>query len=256
MKRIIAISALFMALLVIAPGLSNVALAHCDTMDGPVVTAAQRALEVQDANLVLIWVQPQDEAELVAAFQQALTVRKLSPEAQTLADKYFFETLVRLHRAGEGAPYTGLKPAGQELEPGIAAADEALATGQVEPLLQLVAGVVESGVRDQFDEVISQRSFDKSDVAAGRAYVKAYVEFIHYVERIYEAASQPAEGHFVEAAQPQTAVQHEEAQTAIPHDETPVESEQRPSASTPPGWMLVAGVVVAVALLVLLLRAR
>ena len=30
--------------------------AHCDGMDGPVVTAAEQALETGDVNLVLIWV--------------------------------------------------------------------------------------------------------------------------------------------------------------------------------------------------------
>jgi Family of unknown function (DUF6448) len=85
------------------------ALGHCDGMDGPVVKAAQKALEAGNVNLVLIWVQKADEVEVRKAFDQTITVRKLGPEARALADRYFFETLVRLHRAGEGAPYTGLK---------------------------------------------------------------------------------------------------------------------------------------------------
>lgn len=91
---------------------SSTASAHCDGMDGPVVKAARAALETHDPRLVLIWVQKKDEAEVRQAFQSTLAVRDLSPEAKELADRYFFETLVRLHRAGEGAPYTGLKPAG------------------------------------------------------------------------------------------------------------------------------------------------
>jgi len=36
------------------------------------------------------------------------------------------------------------------------------------------------------------------DVTAGRAYVKSYVEFIHYVERVYEAPTKVTHGHFDE----------------------------------------------------------
>ena len=76
------------------------------------IKAAQKALEMGNGNLVLIWVQQQDEAEIKEAFQKTLAVRQLSPEAKELADRYFFETLVRVHRAGEGAPYTGLNQPG------------------------------------------------------------------------------------------------------------------------------------------------
>ncbi len=84
----------------------------CDGMEGPVVKAAPKALEAGNVNLVLIWVQEKDEGEARSAFEKTLAVRKLGLEAKALADMYFFETVVRIHRAGEGAPYTGLKPAG------------------------------------------------------------------------------------------------------------------------------------------------
>ncbi len=174
------------------------ALAHCDGMDGPVVKAAQRALKTGNVNLVLIWVQKEDEEEVKKAFQKTLSVRKLSPAAKELADKYFFETLVRIHRAGEGVSYTGLKPAGRDLGPAIPAVDKALADGAVEPLLKLISDSVKAGIEAQFKETISKKNFKANDIAAGREYVKSYVEFIHYVERIYESASKPAYGHFPE----------------------------------------------------------
>jgi hypothetical protein len=168
-------------------------------MDGPVIRAAQKVLETGNGNLVLMWVQQQDEAELTEAFQKTLAVRQLSPEAKELADRYFFETLVRVHRAGEGAPYTGLKPAGRILGPAIPAADQALEAGSAESLLRLLIGTVHDGVLGQFKEVMTKRQFDKDDVAAGQAYVSSYVAFIHYVERLYETAKNPASGHFPES---------------------------------------------------------
>lgn len=177
----------------------QVALAHCDGLDGPVVKAAQNALLTGNVNLVLIWVGQQDEPEIRAAFQQALVVRKLSPEARALADRTFFETLVRLHRAGEGASYTGLKPAGRDLGAAIPAADKALATGAVGPLQSLLANAARHGIEERFEALRALKNYDPNDVAAGRRYVQAYVSYIHYVERLHEAATAAAEGHYPEA---------------------------------------------------------
>ncbi len=173
--------------------------AHCDTMDGPVIKAAQKALEANDVNLVLIWVQKQDGAEIKKAFQKTLAVRKLNIEVRELADMYFFETLVRIHRAGEGAPYTGIKPAGTDLGPAIPAADKAIETGSIEPVVKLLDDTIHQGINERFKEVLEKKTYNKNDVEAGREYVKAYVTFLHYVEPVYEAAKgQSAEHHKAE----------------------------------------------------------
>lgn len=175
------------------------AFGHCDALDGPVVKAAQAALESGNANLVLIWVRKEDESKIREAFDQALAVRKLGPEAKQLADLYFFETVVRIHRAGEGAPYTGLKPAGLDLGPAIPAADRALETGSIEPLVELLTEKVKHGLHEHFTHAIATKRFDQSDVDAGRDFVKAYVEYIHFAERVYEATIRQAHGLFPES---------------------------------------------------------
>lgn len=169
------------------------AFAHCDGLDGPVVRAARKALEAGDVNLVLIWVQQKDEAEIRAAFQHTLAVRKLSPEARELADRYFFETLVRVHRAGEGEPYTGLKPAGRDLGPAIPAADKALETGDAEALLKLLTESAQNGIHHRFHEAVAQKKFRTDDLEAGRKFVAAYVSLLHYVEQLYLASKGTAE---------------------------------------------------------------
>ena len=178
------------------------AFAHCDGLDGPVVKAAQRALETRNPALALIWVQEQDEREIQNAFEQALAVRELSPQAKELADRFFFETLVRVHRTGEGAPFTGLKPAGRDLGPAIPAADEAVRVGSVEPVRQLLTDAMQQRLREEFSQVIAARTFKADDLAAGRAYIKAYVEFIHFVERLYDSTMQAPHGHFDERESP------------------------------------------------------
>ena len=172
--------------------------AHCDGLDGPVVGAAKSALQTGSVNPALIWVRPQDADEINRVFQETLVVRKLSPQAQALADRHFFETLVRVHRAGENAPYTGLKPAGRDLGPAIPAADKALETGSEKALIQLLAEKVQEGISNHFKQVVEKKNFAPDDVAAGREYVEAYVKYIHYVERLYEAAEKSVAGHYEE----------------------------------------------------------
>jgi hypothetical protein len=172
--------------------------AHCDGLDGPVVQAARKALDSGNVNLVLIWVQKGDEDEIRKGFSRTVAVRKLSAEARELADHAFFESLVRIHRAGEGAPFTGLKPADRDLGPAILAADKALRDGKMNELKQLLLDAVNNGVSDHFAKAMSKKSFDKNDIEAGREFVRSYVEYIHCVEAIYERATKPVHGHYPE----------------------------------------------------------
>src|SRR5664280_689191 len=126
---------------------------HCDTMDGPVVTAAREALEAENIKLILAYVPESGAAEVKSAFEKVLRARKTNPAALEVADLYFFETVVRIHRAGEGAPYTGLKPAGLDLGPAIPAADKAIETGVVEPLVKLITSESANGIRGRFQKV-------------------------------------------------------------------------------------------------------
>lgn len=174
---------------------TNTALAHCDTMDGPVVVQARMAIESKDISPVLKWVQPEHEAELKTAFARTLAVRPESNAARDLADQFFFETLVRLHRQGEGAPYTGVKPAGTEVEPAIHAADKALEGGKIEGLLKTISEEAVEGIRKRFADASEKKRHAEHNVAGGREYVAAYVEFVHYVEALHAVATRATAGH-------------------------------------------------------------
>jgi hypothetical protein len=174
-----------------SPGTAS---AHCDTLNGPVVAAARLALQKGDVTPVLRWVKAADEAEIRHAFEQTLVVRTAGPEAKELADRYFFETLVRVHRQGEGAPYTGLK-AGTDVDPAVEAADKAIENGSVERATQLVTGDIAAGIRRRFARVVEARKHADESVAAGREFVEAYVEYVHYVENLHLIATGQADGH-------------------------------------------------------------
>ena len=189
MNRTIRHITMFAAVLVWSLFMSGNALAHCDTMDGPVVRAAKQALKTGNINYVLIWVRQKDEAEIRQAFRQTLTVRRLNRAARDLADRYFFETLVRIHRAGEGQSYTGLKPAGTDLGPVIPVADKSLENGEIAALLKLFPESAKPEIANRFNDAIAKKNFNHNDVEAGRHYVAAYTSFLEYLEHLYEGRS-------------------------------------------------------------------
>jgi hypothetical protein len=218
------------------------AAAHCDTTRGPVVTAARAALDAGDPNLVLHWVRPAEEAAVRAAFQHTLQVRALGPEAKALADRYFFETLVRIHRAGEGAPYTGLDDS--DPEPIIAATDRALEHGSLDELEHELVNAVRTGLAERFAAVQAARKFGPGDVAGGREFVATYVPLTHWVEAVFAAAAGTGPHHA-------TAADHAEAGHAVhqagqPQHGSTVETHDRGVLSYLP-W-LVAGLLAIAAL--------
>lgn len=192
MKRSLIIPAALGGLVIALALATSPAEAHCDSVDGPVAGAAMRALEAKNVNIALPYAPQAAEAEMTAAFQQAVVVRAQSVDAKILADRYFMETVVRLHRMGENAPYTGLKPAGRDFGPAIPAADKAIADGTTAELLPLLTGEVEKGVAEKFDHVIHVKDLPAqaatlSAVPGARQRVEAELAFVTYVEGIYAA---------------------------------------------------------------------
>lgn len=159
---------------------------HCDTMDGPLVKAAEIALDMENVNYVLPYISPEDEGELKDAFERTMAVRELSGDAAELADYWFFETAVRLHRKGEGKPYTGLKPAGLDWGPIVAMADRAIKTENIDELMRFLLDFIEEDVKSRFDDVISKKDYDINEVEDARDYVNSMLEFVIYTQSIYK----------------------------------------------------------------------
>ncbi len=158
--------------------------AHCDTLDGPVVATARAALDKGDVTPLLKWVRPEQENKIKAAFQKTLAMRVKGPEVKEFAEMYFFETLVRIHREGEGAPYTGLKP-GEAVDPAVALADKALGNGNVDKLVNVLSNAMANGIRKRFQHARETQKHADDSVTAGRKFVESYVVFTHYVEGLH-----------------------------------------------------------------------
>jgi hypothetical protein len=210
MRKWTGIGSVAALVMILVLGTAGNALAHCDGLDGPVVNLARQALAKGDVKIILPWVAAEKESEIRKAFDLTMAVRGKGEKERELADMYFFETLVRVHRAGEGAPYTGLKPAGLDLGPAIPAADKALETGNPQELVKLINGKVHDGIHKYFVAAREKKSHAGESVEAGRDYVEAYVPYLHFVERLYESATTPiahgaGEGTHAAAGHPEPA---------------------------------------------------
>ncbi len=171
--------------MLVAGLLAGNAFAHCDTTKGPIIPEAKVALEKGDVTPILKWIRKDNEAEIRAAFTKAVEVRAEGPKAKELADQYFLETLIRLHRAGEGAPYTGIKD--EPVEPIVAMAEKALADGSVDEMSKKISGHMAAVIKQKFAKVAEAKKRKDKSVEAGREYVEAYVTYMHYVEGVHTA---------------------------------------------------------------------
>jgi hypothetical protein len=164
-------------------------------MDGPVVTAARQALEKADVNVILPYVKEDASADLKAAFDKTIRARKADPAAREVADLYFYETAVRLHRAGEGAPYTGIKPAGLDVGPVIPVAEKAIEAGSPDALVGLLTDTLRHEVQHRFERMKHLRAHSSESVAKAREYVEAVLGLEVYSHQLYQAMkASPHEG--------------------------------------------------------------
>ena len=164
---------------------TKTASAHCDSYDGPVIKDAEMALETNNVNLVLKWVTKEQEKEITTLFRKTFELRNGDKEVYEIVEKHFFETLVRLHRETEGAPYTGLKPAGTTKQI-IQMTDKALKENNVDDFLLKLNNHIDKVVREKYKKVSELNKVKDDSVEKGREFVAAYVDYTHTVEAIHD----------------------------------------------------------------------
>lgn len=157
--------------------------AHCDSYDGPVIQDAFKALEKEDVSYVMKWILEEQEAEIENLFDKTISLKKADAEIYSIVEKHFLETLVRLHREMEGAPYTGLKPAGS-MTPFVQMADESIEKGEVKTVIKNLNHHIQETLAEKFAKVNALSKTKDNSVAQGRAYVEAYVDYTHTLEGI------------------------------------------------------------------------
>ncbi|WP_427174746.1 DUF6448 family protein [Arthrobacter sp. 92] len=151
------------------------------------MTAARQALEAADVDLVLPFVQPDGEAEVRTMFNTVMPVRGLAPGAREVADRLFFETVVRIHRVGEGAPYTGLKPAGLSVGPVIPLAERAVATGSADEVQTFLTAALRDELRRRLELVNTLKAARDRSTDDARQYIEAMLDFEVYSDHVFRS---------------------------------------------------------------------
>lgn len=159
---------------------------HCDTRDGPVVKAARKALEAGNVNIILPWVPKTAESELKNAFQRTIQVRKLGNGSMELADDWFYETAVRSHREGEGAPYSGLKPSGLDVGPVIPKAEKAIRDSDPKEVIDFLSKTIREEIQSRFENMMSKKDYAINDVDSARQYVQVMLGFLLFSHHLYK----------------------------------------------------------------------
>lgn len=165
---------------------------HCDSLDGPVVAAARKALDMKDVTLVLPYVHAPGEDEVKRAFAKVLPLHTDGNGGREVADLYFFETVVRVHREGEHAPYTGLKPAGLDVGPAIPLAEKALETGTADDLVRLLRDAIGREAAQRLAHAVHLKATAARSVDAAREHVEAMLGFEVWSNKVYQAIVGPA----------------------------------------------------------------
>ena len=160
---------------------------HCDSVDGPVVTAASAAIAAGDVDLILPYVPADDEEEIREAFTRVLPLDTTDAPGADVARRWFFETVVRVHRAGEHAAYTGLKPAGLDVGPVIPLAEKAVETGDAGEVYRLLVAELHTELTRRLDRATRLAAAKETSVSAARAYVNAMLGFQVYANQVHQA---------------------------------------------------------------------
>ncbi|MDD4182809.1 MAG: DUF6448 family protein [Candidatus Omnitrophica bacterium] len=188
------LSNIFILSVLLGLGIVFSVFAHCDTVNGPVVSDAKQALEKANADIVLKWVRQQDEEKIKKAFNETLEKRKQHPEDKGDIDMSFYEEVVKLHRAGEGVEYSGIKTGEIKINPITEIADTALAKSAAGELIKMFPESVRADIQSDFDEVMKKKKHMNENIAAGREYVASYVKFMHHLENLYGAENTETHG--------------------------------------------------------------
>ncbi len=184
-KNLIKLAGTAFLLLMLTVFMGVPAFAHCDSYDGPVIKDATKALETSNVNLVLKWITPEQEKEIIPLFNKTYQLKSGDKEVYAIVEKHFFETLVRLHRETEGAPYTGLKPAGTTKQI-IQMTDEAIKAGSVDDFLVKLNAHIDKVIREKYQKVSELNKVKDNSTEQGREFVEAYVDYTHTVEAMHD----------------------------------------------------------------------
>ena len=157
---------------------------HPHSRNGPLMKAAQMALVTGNVNYVLLWVPEESENTLKNLLEKTCCERSARKNMQNRAIDWYFDTVNQFHSANKGALYPYLKPGGRDESLIAVKVERAIESGNFEEIIEIIPDTHAADVRERFHHVMDKSNFDRNNIAAGRAYVSAFIDFLTYVYTI------------------------------------------------------------------------
>lgn len=160
-----------------------------DMTNGPVMGAAKMALDKGNVNYVLIWVPEESENKLKNLFEKTFCESRAGKDMEDIAINWYFETVKRLHRAGERRLYTCMNPDGSDERSVVPKVKRAIETGEADEIIGFIPKTKEHDFRHRLHHLIEKKNYDVNNVAAGREYVAEFIDFIIYLHHFCTSSS-------------------------------------------------------------------
>jgi len=157
---------------------------YYNSENGPVIIAAKKALETGNPNYVLIWVPEESENTLKNLLEKTFCERSTRKNIQNRGIDWYFESVNRLHFTCRWPHCPGMTSDGSDMKMIVSMVERAFETGNCEEICGVLPIAHTAEVKLRFHNVMNKRNYTVDDIAAGRAYVSAFIAFIAYLHNL------------------------------------------------------------------------
>lgn len=151
--------------------------------NGPVMSAAKKALETGKAHHILIWIPEASENTLKNLLEKACCERRIQTDGYDHIIDWYFATVRRFHSVGYGPRNLNISLKTLEEKTIISLVERACESGNFEEIAMVIPDIPAGELRQQFNDVMKKRNYDVENIAAGRVYVSEFTDFIAFVNR-------------------------------------------------------------------------
>jgi hypothetical protein len=152
--------------------------------DGPVISAAKRALETGNAHYILIWIPEESENTVKNLLEKAYCERYTQKNAYNHIVDWYFETINHLHSVHYGPYNLTISTKAPEEKTIIFLVERTCESGNFEEITTVIQDTPSGEMRQRFNDVMKKRNYGVENIAAGRVYVSAFTDFIAFVNNL------------------------------------------------------------------------
>lgn len=146
--------------------------------NGPVMRAAKMALETGNVDYILIWVPEESANTLKNLLEKTCCERTTRRKARNHSVEWYMQTINRLHSEYFRPHDLNISTKTAEERRTILQVEKACETGNFDEIATVMQVTSDEEIRRRFNEVLDKSDYDVDNIAAGRAYVSAFTDFI------------------------------------------------------------------------------